>query len=450
MRRFWSRMASLNVAWTVSDDDVRAHLRPVLLRDHLHRHLAGPESGHLDVLGEPREALRDLALDRGERNGHVEAAFELAECFETRLHVRRILARLHSMVRKGGLEPPWAAPLEPKSSASTNSATFAAAFAERASIAENGRRPPEDRPAAAPRPRRQTYPFGALCAVARVRRPLRKFSRRLLPRAAAPAPAGARHLPLRAHGRRHRRRGRRVGRRSASPRSTTWRARSTRAVAERPPPHDRLRRPRRRDRAARVCRVELLRDLLSAFRQDVTTMRYPALRRPARLLPALRQSDRPAAAASLRRRIARQSRALRRHLHGAATRELLAGHRDRLAQEPRLPAAGGPRPLRRDRSATSPTRAATARWRALIAFETARARALLESGRPLPRALPVARSRWSCAACSRAATGSSTPSTTAHGDVFRHRPQLRRRDWAVVAAHALFPPRRHRGVALPA
>src|SRR4029450_12220992 len=40
------------------------------------------------------------------------------------------------MVRKGGLEPPWASPLNPKSSASTNSATFAAPFAKRSSIVE--------------------------------------------------------------------------------------------------------------------------------------------------------------------------------------------------------------------------------------------------------------------------------------------------------------------------
>lgn len=83
------------------------------------------------------------------------------------------------------------------------------------------------------------------------------------------------------------------------------------------------------------------------------------------------------------------------------------------------------------------------RWRALIAFETARTRALLESGRPLLRALP-----W------RVALELSGVLAGGHrildridgagGDVFRHRPQLGRADWIVVACHAIVPPRRQR------
>ena len=140
MRRFWSRMASLNAAWTVSEMTSERTCGPYCWATIFIGTLPGRKPGTLTFFASSREPLRDLAFDRGERHGDVQAPLELAEGFQVRLHVRRILARL-PMVRKGGLEPPWAAPLEPKSSASTNSATFAAAFAERA-VAETrcGRR----------------------------------------------------------------------------------------------------------------------------------------------------------------------------------------------------------------------------------------------------------------------------------------------------------------------
>lgn len=78
------------------------------------------------------------------------------------------------------------------------------------------------------------------------------------------------------------------------------------------------------------------------------------------------------------------------------------------------------------------------RWRALLAFETARARALLVSGRPLTRALP-----WRLGLELRAVIAGGLRILdrvdAVQGDVFTQRPQLRTRDWCVVAYHALHP-----------
>ena len=81
-------------------------------------------------------------------------------------------------------------------------------------------------------------------------------------------------------------------------------------------------------------------------------------------------------------------------------------------------------------------------WRALMAFETARARTLLESGRPLTRALPW---RLALELSGVMAGGHRILDSidAAGGDVFRHRPALSRGDWTAVACRALFPARRH-------
>lgn len=80
------------------------------------------------------------------------------------------------------------------------------------------------------------------------------------------------------------------------------------------------------------------------------------------------------------------------------------------------------------------------RWRALLAFETARARALLVSGRPLTRALPW-RLGLELSAVIAGGLRILDRIDAVHGDVFAQRPQLRTRDWCVVAYHALLPPR---------
>jgi hypothetical protein len=59
-----------------------------------------------------------------------------AECFDSRFlewrksiaekgNVRILAGGASTLVRKGGLEPPWVSPPDPKSGASANSATFA-------------------------------------------------------------------------------------------------------------------------------------------------------------------------------------------------------------------------------------------------------------------------------------------------------------------------------------
>ncbi len=79
------------------------------------------------------------------------------------------------------------------------------------------------------------------------------------------------------------------------------------------------------------------------------------------------------------------------------------------------------------------------RWRALLTFETARARALLISGRPLTRALPW-RLGLELSLVIAGGLRILDRIDAVQGDVFTQRPRLRARDWCVVAYHALLPP----------
>jgi len=190
--------------------------------------------------------------------------------------------------------------------------------------------------------------------------------------------------------------------------------------------------------------IDLLRDLLSAFRQDVTTPRYATY---ADLLDYCRRSANPIGRLLL-------------HLYRTTMPENLM-RADAICtglqlvnfwQDVALDWLKGRIYLpQEDLIAFRVTEAQIAdgrsddAWRSLMAFETRRTRALLESGRPLTRNLPwrpALELSGVLAGGHRILDGIEA----AGGDVFRHRPQLVRRDWAFVAANALFPPRRHRAV----
>jgi squalene synthase HpnC len=81
-----------------------------------------------------------------------------------------------------------------------------------------------------------------------------------------------------------------------------------------------------------------------------------------------------------------------------------------------------------------------AHWTRLMAFQTARARAMLDGGRPLLRALPW-RMRLEIGAVIAGGQRILTRIDRVAGDVFRQRPTLDLADWAVVAARTLIPPR---------
>jgi squalene synthase HpnC len=76
------------------------------------------------------------------------------------------------------------------------------------------------------------------------------------------------------------------------------------------------------------------------------------------------------------------------------------------------------------------------RWQRLLAFEVARARELLESGRPLARALPL-RSALELKGVIAGGLRILRAIDSAKGDVFRRRPTLSRRDWAAISVAAL-------------
>ncbi len=80
------------------------------------------------------------------------------------------------------------------------------------------------------------------------------------------------------------------------------------------------------------------------------------------------------------------------------------------------------------------------RWRALMAFEVARTRALLQAGRPLVRALPW-RLGLELSAVIAGGLRILDRIAAVDGDVFTRRPVLRTWDWCTVAYHALVPAR---------
>ncbi|MFO1396966.1 MAG: squalene synthase HpnC [Burkholderiales bacterium] len=180
----------------------------------------------------------------------------------------------------------------------------------------------------------------------------------------------------------------------------------------------------------------LLNDLVSAFRQDVTVGRYSTYgdlldycRRSAnpvgRLLLVLYRADSPANVAA--------SDAICTGLQLVNFWQDVAidWRKDRvyLPQED-LDRFGVPI------AAIAAGRADDA-WRALLAFEVQRARALLEAGRPLAAALPW-RLGLELAAVIAGGLRICARIDAVGGDVFARRPTLRTRDWWAVAYHALF------------
>jgi squalene synthase HpnC len=77
------------------------------------------------------------------------------------------------------------------------------------------------------------------------------------------------------------------------------------------------------------------------------------------------------------------------------------------------------------------------RWRALMAFEVQRTRAMLESGRPLTQALPL-RLKLELRLVIAGGLRILRSIDAVDGDVFRRRPVLSRGDWAAMSATALF------------
>jgi squalene synthase HpnC len=344
------------------------------------------------------------------------------------------------MVRKGGLEPPWASPLEPKSSASTNSATFAAAFAKRSSIAELG--PVRQKNAlVGPLVPRGNVVLSARCArflVSAAHYENFPVASLLVPPLLRPAILAVYRFARTADDF--------ADEGDVAPEERLaaldgFDAALDAIAAGNPPrasPFPEL--------AAAITRHRMplapFRDLLSAFRQDVTTTRYATDKE---LFDYCRRSANPIGRLVLRIFDADAPENLVASDAICTALQLINFWQDIAADWLKgriyLPAED------LVRFGVTEAHIAEARcdeaWRALMAVESARARALLESGRPLTRALPW-RLRLEVSGVLAGGHRILDGIDATGGDVFRRRPKLSGSDWAGVACSAIFPPRRHR------
>ena len=184
--------------------------------------------------------------------------------------------------------------------------------------------------------------------------------------------------------------------------------------------------------------IGLFRDLLSAFGQDVDVTRYATF---VEVLDYCRRSANPVGRLLLALYRVDDARALAQS-DAICTALQLANFWQDVAIDWRK----GTRlylPLEDiDRFGVTLAQIATGvcdeRFTRLMAFETARTRALFDEGRPLPRRLP-----WRLGLELKAviAGGSRVLERIdrVRGDVFTHRPVLGKRDWALLALRMLLP-----------
>jgi squalene synthase HpnC len=181
--------------------------------------------------------------------------------------------------------------------------------------------------------------------------------------------------------------------------------------------------------------LQPLRDLLSAFRQDVVTTRYPDY---AALLDYCRRSANPVGRLMLGLYGVRDAASLRESDAICTALQLInfwqdvgidtAKGRIYLPQEDLARFQVGEAQIAAGRADNA--------WRALMRFEVERARALMLEGAPLATRLP-GRIGWELRLVVQGGLRILDAIERAGYDVFRHRPQLKRLDWLAVLWRAV-------------
>ncbi|MCU0951408.1 MAG: squalene synthase HpnC [Burkholderiaceae bacterium] len=180
---------------------------------------------------------------------------------------------------------------------------------------------------------------------------------------------------------------------------------------------------------------QLLIDLLSAFRQDVTVQRYAD---DAALLDYCRRSANPVGRLLLAL-FKRQEPALLAQSDAICTGLQWVNFWQDVAIDWAKARVYLPRAAM-DRAGVDESQIAAARvdaaWRTLMAERVAAARAMLLSGAPLARALG-GRIGWELRLVVQGGLRIAEKIDAVGGDVFRHRPVLGKADWALMSARAL-------------